>query len=226
VRYKLKTATSWATARTADRRTGSGNVVVSGLTNESAYQFTAYNYVAGYTPPQESEWLDPRDCTPTAGGHGTYSTFYTAVYNTVAGSAALAAKVTDGLPALHVKQGRHVNTDASSHETLIAYGPVIYVLPADHSFSPHTMDSAKGELSVRVVICEQFTQSASASLVTSCDFIDALRQALLQGSDGTGGSSSWTTGGNVRIAVQGPEVIARNQVETTLVITAMVPEAV
>jgi hypothetical protein len=220
VRYKLKTASAWVAANIAHKRTGSGNVTVSGLTNEALYTFSAYTLLT----PAESEWLDPRECAPTAGGNGTYTAYAYAVFSKIAGSSALAAKVTDGLPAVHVKLGRYIHTDADAADALLEFGPVHYVMPAAGHWSPHSMDSSKGELAVAVTILETFDQSASADLLTHLRYIDALRKEILTGADGTGGSASWTPGGSVRINVEGPTVIARNTLATTLLISAMVPE--
>lgn len=210
-------------------RSGDGTVDITGLTSGHTYLIAAYSL---HTSGGISEWSDAEIYTagPASGAVGTYATFIQALRDAVKNSAALAAKITDGLPAAHVKLGRAVNTDSGStaHAAIIAAGPVIYVRPAPESWSPRNEDTALGELAAEITICEAFDQSGSDDLLTALNFVDALRQELLSGADGTGGSASWAAGGgNVRIGVDGPHGNeGYNEVHTHLRITATVPEAV
>jgi len=161
---------------------------------------------------------------------GSYGKFYDALYDEVKGSAALTAKYTgSGSASGQVKQGWHLWTDASTHESLIADGPVIYVEPGSLNGSPDSPDSASLECEARVIICEYFDQSSANDLITSINFVDALRQEIMSEADGTGGTSSWLPkGGNVRVTMDPPEKVDDkiNEVRTVLTVRAYVPESV
>lgn len=63
-RYREVPAGDWAAESETFKRTGSGSIVITGLTNDTKrYQFSGYTKTLGLT----SEWLEPLGATPTAG---------------------------------------------------------------------------------------------------------------------------------------------------------------
>jgi len=162
---------------------------------------------------------------------GTYGKFLENLYDEICNSAALDAAVASGTPSNHVRLGREIEKagDSPTRAELIAVGPVIEIIPQPCEFAPHTEQHAAGELRATVVIHQAYDQSDSATLIAQINFLDALRQELLQGADGTGGAASWLDrGGNVRIAVDGPHDSGQpvDELITEMTVTAFWPEDV
>jgi hypothetical protein len=220
-RYKLKTATGWVAQSESFRRTGSGNIVVTGLTNEALYVFSGYAKAGGL----ESEWLSPRESTPTAGVLGAYTTLHAELVAALQASAVLASACTDGLPALHVKDGRYLHTDADGLVALLAYGPVVYVPYKPYNFGRFTREHAVGDLGAEVMVVQYFNQSASNSEVTLNSFVEKLKTELVSGCDGT--ASRWSNRAfNLRVRIGEPSVLTKDAMAWPISLTAGYSEAI
>jgi hypothetical protein len=184
-------------------RTGDGAVTVSGLTTGQVYFFVGFSADNGaYSEPSNVVIFA---VGTASGATGAYAQFLNDLDAEIKASAALASKVSSGTPADHVKLGMHLWTDASKADTLIANGPLHYLVPAPYSASPRSMDKARLEFSATLHIHEKFDQSASNTLLTAINYVEALRQELMSEADGTGGTASWLTrGGNLEVRVTGP----------------------
>jgi hypothetical protein len=207
VRYKLKTSAAWVAANISHRRTGSGNVTVSGLVNESTYEFMAYTLAAGL----ESEWIGPATCAPTAGANKVYTTFKVNLRTALQGSATLAAACTDGLPALHVKLGRYLFSASDDEATLLTSGPLLFLRDVPYTRHPRTRESQQEEMAIALGIVQKIDQTTNQELITESNFVEGLIDELQAGIDGQ--AALWTAGWKLEAEIAAPEMLARDQIE-------------
>jgi len=202
-------------------RSGDGTVDVSGLTSGQTYYLVGFSDSSGaYSEPSN---IAIYTAGPATGATGAYAIFLEDLYDEVRNSAALAAKVTSGTPADHVKLGRFLNidTDSKRHLALIASGPVVYVEPRPYSKAPRSGDHNRCEFGAVLQVFERYDASAADTLVTALNFIEALTREIMAESDGAG--SSWAADGfGVRVSVDGPREMAglRDELVTSVTVTA------
>jgi hypothetical protein len=222
VRYKLKTASAWVAANVAHKRTGTGNVTISGLTNEALYQFMAYTL----SGTSESEWIGPADCAPTAGAAASYTQFLADLYAAVGASATLATACTDGLPAAHVKRGRYIHTDADSLDALLAFGPVVYCQYVPYELDTMTRDHAEGRFTAVLEVVKPFDQSVSDDLTAPSNFVERLKQELMSGANGTAATHWNTRVTGARFSIAEPKILERNAVLHTIRVAVKYAESI
>ena len=204
--YKLATSAAWI-VNAAYQRTGSGAVVIGGLTNGSLYQFMAYTLLGTL----ESPWIGPASSVPLApAALGSYTQFISDLRAAVKASVTLAAAVTDGNPAAHVLTGRYLFTDAATLAAILAGGPAAFVRYVPYGTSPLTHENAKGAFTAELTIVQQFDQTESDDLTAESDFVEKLKQELTSGVDGSG--TRWTARGYaVKVSVAEPKVEVKDQ---------------
>ena len=210
-------------------RSGDGAVTVPGLVSGGMYYFAGFSEKTGARSEPSNVVIYTSG--PASGAVGAYATFLGNLYAEVRNSAALAAKVSAGTPADHVKLGRFLNIDSDSerHAALVANGPVIYVRPRPYEAGPGSTDSARCRFSAELEIYEGYDQSGADDLLTAVNFVEALRQEIMSESDGLGTGASWLScGGGVGMEVDGPHERAglRDQLVTSVTLSAAWPESV
>lgn len=202
-------------------RSGDGTVDVSGLTLGQTYYLLGFSDSAGaYSEPSN---VAIYTAGSASGATGAYAQFISDLHDEVRNSAALAAKVTSGAPADHVKLGRFLNidTDSKRHAALIANGPVVYLEPRPYSKAPRSGEHNRCKFSAVLQVFESYDASTADTLITALSFVEALTREIMAESDGAG--ASWAASGcDVRVSIDGPREIAglRDELVTSVSITA------
>jgi hypothetical protein len=194
-------------------RTGDGVVDKTGLTAGVTYLVCAYSQDA--TGGRSFSNIKVFTAGPAAStASGSYTKFLADLYVAILNSATLAAAVSGNL-ADHVKRGRFLHTDAAPLSGILATGPVVYCRYVPYELTPLTREHSQGRFTAELTVVQAFDQSASDDLTAPSNFVEALKQELMSGADGSGVNWSARVFG-LRVSVAEPQVIAKDTLATVI----------